>query len=62
MSAEDAGEHAIVDTGVGEPDRLARLWTPYRMTYLAEAVKRVARREAESLQAPVVRKVRYGGI
>ena len=40
MSAEDAGEHAIVDTGVGEPDRLARLWTPYRMTYLAEAVKR----------------------
>ena len=29
---------------------------------MAEAVKRVARREAESLQAPVARKVRYGGI
>ena len=29
---------------------------------MAEAVKRGARREAESLQAPVARKVRYGGI
>jgi ATP adenylyltransferase len=29
-------ERAVVDTGVGEADHLARLWTPYRMTYLAE--------------------------
>ena len=27
----------LVDTGVGEPDHLKRLWTPHRMTYLAEA-------------------------
>jgi ATP adenylyltransferase len=35
------GEDTIRDTGVGEQDHLQRLWTPYRMTYLAEApVKR----------------------
>jgi ATP adenylyltransferase len=28
---------AIVDTGVGEPDHLQRLWTPHRMTYIAES-------------------------
>lgn len=28
----------IVDTGVGDPDRLQRLWTPYRMSYIAGAV------------------------
>ncbi|WP_459547044.1 ATP adenylyltransferase [Nocardia sp. X0981] len=27
----------IVDRGAGEPDRLQRLWTPYRMSYIAEA-------------------------
>ena len=27
----------IRDTGVGEPDRLARLWTPYRMNYILES-------------------------
>lgn len=27
----------IIDRGVGDPDRLARLWTPYRMTYIAES-------------------------
>jgi ATP adenylyltransferase len=31
------GDGAILDTGVGESDHLQRLWTPYRMTYLAEA-------------------------
>ena len=31
------GEGAIFDRGVGERDHLERLWTPYRMTYLAEA-------------------------
>jgi ATP adenylyltransferase len=30
-------EHTIVDHGVGEPDHLQRLWTPYRMSYIAEA-------------------------
>jgi ATP adenylyltransferase len=37
---ELAGERpddAILDRGVGEQDHLQRLWTPYRMTYLAEA-------------------------
>ncbi|MEU6585728.1 HIT domain-containing protein [Nocardia sp. NPDC046763] len=24
----------IVDTGAGDPDRLQRLWTPYRMSYI----------------------------
>lgn len=33
----DGAEDAILDTGVGERDHLQRLWTPYRMTYLAEA-------------------------
>ena len=40
MSDEDrAGrtEDTILDRGVGEQDHLQRLWTPYRMTYLAEA-------------------------
>ncbi len=30
-------DRTIVDTGVGEPDHLQRLWTPHRMTYIAEA-------------------------
>ena len=29
-------DDAIIDTGVGESDHLQRLWTPYRMSYLAE--------------------------
>lgn len=37
MTSDQAGQDGIVDTGAGEPDRLERLWTPYRMTYLAEA-------------------------
>ena len=35
--ARDRPDDAILDTGVGEQDHLQRLWTPYRMTYLAEA-------------------------
>lgn len=52
MSGDDQpGEEAIVDTGAGEPDRLARLWTPYRMTYLAEApLKRAESGSARSTQ------------
>lgn len=33
----ERAEDTILDTGVGESDHLQRLWTPYRMTYLAEA-------------------------
>jgi len=29
-------EDTWVDTGVGEPDALTRLWAPYRMGYIAE--------------------------
>ena len=34
---EDPGD--LVDTGIGEPDRLQRLWTPYRMSYIVGDVK-----------------------
>jgi ATP adenylyltransferase len=30
-------ERQIVDRGVGDPDHLQRLWTPHRMSYIAEA-------------------------
>jgi ATP adenylyltransferase len=33
----ETDERTIVDRGVGEADHLQRLWTPYRMSYLAEA-------------------------
>ncbi|MGU3433306.1 HIT family protein [Actinomycetes bacterium M1A6_2h] len=32
-------EHDIVETGVGDPDRLQRLWSPHRMSYVATAPK-----------------------
>lgn len=35
--AEPRTDDTILDRGVGEDDHLQRLWTPYRMTYLAEA-------------------------
>jgi ATP adenylyltransferase len=34
------GERVIVDRGAGDPDHLERLWTPHRMTYLAEAPRK----------------------
>ncbi|MBV8928351.1 MAG: HIT domain-containing protein [Mycobacteriaceae bacterium] len=36
---EPAGEEdrTIIDRGPGDEDHLQRLWTPYRMTYIAEA-------------------------
>ncbi|MCM6774615.1 HIT domain-containing protein [Nocardia sp. CDC159] len=41
---DSAGE--IVDTGAGDPDRLQRLWTPYRMSYITGATAdRNARKE-----------------
>ncbi|KAA8956411.1 HIT domain-containing protein [Mycobacterium sp.] len=43
------GEDAIVDRGVGDVDHLQRLWTPYRMSYLAEAP---ARRENSGQNNP----------
>ena len=33
----DPADDSILDQGAGERDHLQRLWTPYRMTYLAEA-------------------------
>ncbi|OBG38509.1 diadenosine tetraphosphate hydrolase [Mycobacterium alsense] len=35
--ASDRADDTILDTGIGEEDHLQRLWTPYRMNYLAEA-------------------------
>jgi ATP adenylyltransferase len=35
--ARERADDTILDRGVGEQDHLQRLWTPYRMTYLAEA-------------------------
>ncbi|WP_054814061.1 HIT family protein [Nocardia arizonensis] len=37
MSEPTTSDQGIVDRGAGEPDRLQRLWTPYRMSYIAEA-------------------------
>jgi ATP adenylyltransferase len=40
-AAQDGDDRTIADHGVGEPDHLQRLWTPYRMNYITEApVKR----------------------
>jgi ATP adenylyltransferase len=33
----ESDDRTIVDHGVGEPDHLQRLWTPHRMSYIAEA-------------------------
>lgn len=33
----DRADDTILDRGVGKRDHLQRLWTPYRMNYLAEA-------------------------
>ncbi|WP_067890239.1 HIT family protein [Nocardia vaccinii] len=41
----------IVDTGAGDPDRLQRLWTPYRMSYITGAVGDREARERET-EAP----------
>lgn len=47
------GDDAILDTGVGEEDHLQRLWTPYRMTYLAEApMKRDAANSSAKSEQP----------
>lgn len=38
--ADQGADDTILDRGVGEQDHLQRLWTPYRMTYLAEAPRK----------------------
>lgn len=49
--AEQGADDTILDRGVGEQDHLQRLWTPYRMTYLAEApMKRDANSSSKSEQ------------
>lgn len=35
----NADNGTLVDTGPGDPDRLQRLWSPHRMSYIAEAPK-----------------------
>jgi ATP adenylyltransferase len=45
--AEDRTDDTILDRGVGEQDHLQRLWTPYRMYYLAEAPLKRDNREAD---------------
>ncbi|MEU2252170.1 HIT domain-containing protein [Nocardia xishanensis] len=34
---DDTEQGNIVDIGAGDPDRLQRIWTPYRMSYITEA-------------------------
>ena len=36
-SGSNHGEDPYIDTGVGAPDRLVRLWAPYRSSYIASA-------------------------
>jgi ATP adenylyltransferase len=42
-------ERTVIDRGVGEPDHLQRLWTPYRMHYLAQGP---LRRDPSSAEQP----------
>jgi ATP adenylyltransferase len=32
--ADGSAEDAVIDRGAGDPDRLQRLWTPHRMSYI----------------------------
>ena len=43
-------DESIVATGAGEPDRLQRLWTPHRMSYIAEAPQGSAQGSAKSTE------------
>jgi len=40
---------SLTDTGVGQPDRLQRLWTPHRMSYIVEVP---AQKKASEPAAP----------
>ena len=48
MTDRDARDDAIVDQGVGEPDHLQRLWTPHRMSYIAESPMKKGADSAQS--------------
>lgn len=39
VAESQAAEETFVDSGAGEPDRLERLWAPYRMAYIAKRSK-----------------------
>ena len=39
VAESQAAVETFVDSGAGEPDRLERLWAPYRMAYIAKRSK-----------------------
>ncbi|MFE3293560.1 HIT family protein [Rhodococcus sp. NPDC059234] len=39
MTEDATPPESLVDTGPGDPDRLQRLWSPHRMSYIAETPK-----------------------
>jgi ATP adenylyltransferase len=39
---------SLTDRGVGEPDRLQRLWTPHRMSYIVDVPKKKGRAAGSS--------------
>jgi ATP adenylyltransferase len=43
-------ERTIVDHGVGDPDHLQRLWTPHRMSYIAESPMKKGSDSSQSSQ------------
>ncbi len=36
---DGSAEESVIDRGVGDPDRLQRLWTPHRMNYIVGSPK-----------------------
>lgn len=49
---EDSNGDNYVDQGVGEPDRLTRLWAPYRSSYISKIPGQQQRKEDPFLAAP----------
>ncbi|OBB68848.1 HIT family protein [Mycolicibacterium monacense] len=43
-------ERTIIDHGVGDPDNLQRLWTPHRMSYIAESPMKKGSNSSQSSQ------------
>lgn len=43
-------ERTIIDHGVGDPDNLQRLWTPHRMSYIAESPMNKGSNSSQSSQ------------
>lgn len=52
MRRSDSNGQAYVDQGVGEPDRLTRLWAPYRSNYISKIPGQQKRQEDPFLAAP----------